>query len=75
MAPTDQRSDIRSLAIVAAPAQVDAAMSPPARLARWWGPDGTDHPNESRFTRRDARGLAARVLAAVGGMGRRPAMT
>ena len=76
MDPVEQRSDTRSLHIAAAPAQVYAAMRDPARIARWWGPDGftntihryefqpggqwlltmhgpdgTDYPNESRFTR------------------------
>ena len=70
------RSDIRSVVIAATPAQVYATLSDPARIARWWGPDGftstihrfefhpggqwiltmhgpdgTDYPNESRFTR------------------------
>lgn len=76
MEPIDQRSDARSLFIAATPAEVFAALSDPARVARWWGPDGfsstihrfefqaggawlltmhgpdgTDYPNESRFTR------------------------
>lgn len=76
MDPLESRSDIRSLSIPASPAQVYAALSDPARVARWWGPegfvntihrfefqpggtwqltmhapDGTDYPNESRFTR------------------------
>lgn len=76
MEPIEQRSDIRSFFIAAAPTQVFAAMSDPTRVARWWGPDGftntihtfdfqpggqwlltmhgpdgTDYPNESRFTR------------------------
>lgn len=76
MEPAENRADTRSLFIAAAPAQVFAAMSDPARVARWWGPDGftntihefdfrpggtwlltmhgpdgTDYPNESRFTR------------------------
>ena len=76
MEPIEQRSDIRSFFIAATPAQVFAAMSDPARVERWWGPDGfrntihtfdfqsggqwlltmhgpdgTDYPNESRFTR------------------------
>lgn len=75
MEPVENRSDSRSLFIAATPAQVFAAMSDPARIARWWGPDGftntihrfdfqpggtwlltmrgpdgTDYPNESRFT-------------------------
>lgn len=76
MEPIEQRSDIRSRRIAADPAAVFAAMSDPARVARWWGPagftntidlyefrpggrwlmtmhgpDGTDYPNESRFSR------------------------
>lgn len=76
MEPLEQRSDVRSFFIAATPAQVFAAMRDPARVARWWGPDGftntihtfdfqpggqwlltmhgpdgTDYPNESRFTR------------------------
>lgn len=76
MDPVEQRTDSRSLFVAATPAQVFAAMSDPARVARWWGPDGftntmarfdfrpggswlltmhgpdgTDYPNESRFTR------------------------
>ncbi|MDE2414664.1 MAG: SRPBCC domain-containing protein [Comamonadaceae bacterium] len=76
MEPIERRSDTRSMLIAATPAQVFAAMSDPARVARWWGPDGftntihqfdfspggtwlltmhgpdgTDYPNESRFTR------------------------
>jgi len=70
------RSDIRTHYITATPAQVFAAVRDPARVARWWGPDGfsstihtfdfqpggrwvltmhapdgTDYPNESRFSR------------------------
>jgi uncharacterized protein YndB with AHSA1/START domain len=76
MEPIAKRSDSRSTFVAATPAQVFAAMSDPARVARWWGPegfrntihqfdfrpggnwlltmhgpDGTDYPNESRFTR------------------------
>lgn len=76
MEPVESRSDIRQRHIAASPAEVFAAMSDPARVARWWGPDGftntialyefspggrwlltmhgpdgTDYPNESRFTR------------------------
>lgn len=76
MEAVDMRSDARSLYIAATPAQVFAAMSEPARVGRWWGPDGftntmhqfdfqpggawrltmhgpdgTDYPNESRFSR------------------------
>jgi uncharacterized protein YndB with AHSA1/START domain len=34
------RSDSRSLLLAASPEQVFAAISDPARIARWWGPDG-----------------------------------
>lgn len=76
MEPVESRSDARHKLIPASPADVFAAMSSPARIARWWGPagftntihkyefspggswlltmhgpDGTDYPNESRFTR------------------------
>lgn len=34
------RSDSRTKFILASPAQVFAAMEDPARVARWWGPDG-----------------------------------
>lgn len=72
----EKRSDTRNKIIAASPARVFAAMRDPARIARWWGPDGftntihkyefvpggswlltmhgpdgTDYPNESRFTR------------------------
>ena len=40
MEPIDKRSDSRSISIAATPAQVFAAMNDPARVARWWGPDG-----------------------------------
>jgi len=40
MEPVEQRSDSRSIFVAASPAQVFAAMSEPARVARWWGPDG-----------------------------------
>jgi carbon monoxide dehydrogenase subunit G len=40
MEPVDSRSDTRSLFIDASPMEVFAAMSDPARIARWWGPDG-----------------------------------
>ncbi len=40
MEPIARRSDSRSIFIAASPAQVFAAMSDPARVARWWGPDG-----------------------------------
>lgn len=39
MEPLEKRSDSRSVFIAATPAQVFAAMSDPARVARWWGPD------------------------------------
>lgn len=76
MEPIEARSDSRRRRLAASPAAVFAAMSDPARIARWWGPDGftntihrfdfvaggswlltmhgpdgKDHPNESRFTR------------------------
>lgn len=34
------RSDTRSLLLDASPEQVFAAIKDPARIARWWGPDG-----------------------------------
>lgn len=40
MEPVAQRSDSRTAFIAATPAQVYAAMSDPARIARWWGPEG-----------------------------------
>jgi len=40
MKSVEKRSDSRSIFIAAPPAQVFAAMSDPARIARWWGPDG-----------------------------------
>ena len=40
MEPIEMRSDARSMFIAATPMQVFAAMSDPARVARWWGPDG-----------------------------------
>ena len=76
MEPIESRSDSRSRRLAASVPAVFAAMSDPARVARWWGPtgftstihrfefepggqwlltmhgpDGKDHPNESRFTR------------------------
>jgi hypothetical protein len=51
MEPINNLADSRSLFMATTPAQVFAAMSDPARVARWWGPDGTDHPSERRFTR------------------------
>lgn len=40
MEPVDKRSDSRSTFVAATPAQIFSAMSDPARVARWWGPDG-----------------------------------
>lgn len=40
MEPIDKRSDSRSMFIAATPVRVFAAMNDPARVARWWGPDG-----------------------------------
>jgi len=40
MEPIDKRSDSRSTFLAASPAQVFVAMSDPARVARWWGPEG-----------------------------------
>ena len=40
MQPLESRSDIRSKIMPASPADVFAAMSDPARIARWWGPIG-----------------------------------
>lgn len=40
MEPIDARSDSRHTLIISSPAEVFAAVSDPARLARWWGPDG-----------------------------------
>jgi uncharacterized protein YndB with AHSA1/START domain len=40
MEPIEQRSDARTLFIAATPAAVFAALSDPARVGRWWGPDG-----------------------------------
>jgi uncharacterized protein YndB with AHSA1/START domain len=37
------------------PAQVYAAISDPARLARWWGPAGKNYPNEYVFAEVDPR--------------------
>lgn len=79
MEPLETRSDIRSKLLPASAPEIFAAMSDPARIARWWGPDGftntihrfefhpggswlltmhgpdgTDYPNESRFTRIEA---------------------
>jgi hypothetical protein len=43
MEPVEQRSDSRSKFVAATPAQVFAAMNDPARVARWWGPDGFEN--------------------------------
>ena len=40
MEPSENRSDFRSKLLPATPAEVFAAMSDPARIARWWGPAG-----------------------------------
>ncbi|MBL8346844.1 MAG: SRPBCC domain-containing protein [Rubrivivax sp.] len=40
MEPIEARSDSRHRRLAASPAAVFAAMSDPARIARWWGPDG-----------------------------------
>jgi uncharacterized protein YndB with AHSA1/START domain len=40
MESVEKRSDSRSMFIAASPAQVFDAMSDPARIARWWGPEG-----------------------------------
>ncbi len=40
MEPIETRSDARRKLIAASPTEVFAAMSDPARVARWWGPDG-----------------------------------
>src|SRR5262245_53324136 len=40
MEPVEKRSDSRRKVIAAPPAAVYAAMSDPARVARWWGPEG-----------------------------------
>lgn len=40
MEPVQARSDIRSKLIEAGVSDVFAAMSDPARVARWWGPAG-----------------------------------
>lgn len=40
MEPLETRSDIRNLLLNASPEQVFAAIKDPARIARWWGPDG-----------------------------------
>ena len=40
MEPIESRSDTRHRIIPARPSEVFAAMSDPARVARWWGPAG-----------------------------------
>lgn len=40
MEPIENRSDSRSRLLSASPSEVFAAMSDPARIARWWGPAG-----------------------------------
>lgn len=40
MESIESRSDIRSLLLDASTDQVFAAFKDPARIARWWGPDG-----------------------------------
>ncbi len=40
MESVDDRSDARRILIAATPHDVFAAMSDPARVARWWGPEG-----------------------------------
>lgn len=40
MEPVETRSDSRTRLIAATAAEVFAAMSDPARVARWWGPTG-----------------------------------
>lgn len=43
METIESRSDTRQRRIAAAPSEVFAAMSDPARVARWWGPAGFDN--------------------------------
>ena len=40
MEPIETRSDSRRRLLAASPSEVFAAMSDPARVARWWGPTG-----------------------------------
>jgi uncharacterized protein YndB with AHSA1/START domain len=40
MEPIESRSDTRNKVIAASPAEVFAAMREPARVAKWWGPNG-----------------------------------
>jgi uncharacterized protein YndB with AHSA1/START domain len=51
MEPVESRSDARHKLIPANPSEVFAAMSDPARVARWWGPAGfTNTIHEYDFT-------------------------
>jgi uncharacterized protein YndB with AHSA1/START domain len=51
MQAIETRSDIRQKLIAAPPATVFAAMSDPARVAGWWGPEGfTNTIHEFDFT-------------------------
>ena len=40
MEPAETRSDTRQKLIATSPSEVFAALSDPARVARWWGPAG-----------------------------------
>jgi uncharacterized protein YndB with AHSA1/START domain len=40
MEAIETRSDMRTRVLAVMPTEVFAAMSDPARVARWWGPDG-----------------------------------
>ncbi len=40
MTSVESRSDIRHCVVKTSAAEVFAALSDPARVARWWGPDG-----------------------------------
>jgi uncharacterized protein YndB with AHSA1/START domain len=57
MEPADARSDSRSRSIPAPPAAVFAAMSDPARIARWWGPTGFSSTIHTFEFRPDGRWL------------------
>lgn len=51
MEPVESRSDARHKLIPAGPSEVFAAMSDPARIARWWGPAGfTNTIHKFEFT-------------------------
>jgi uncharacterized protein YndB with AHSA1/START domain len=51
MEPVESRADTRHKFIPASPADVFAAMSDPARVARWWGPAGfTNTIHEYEFS-------------------------